>query len=371
MGKKRKIMGLAVLFAMILLPMMGGIMMSLPQGVHNEVGVNPIKTYGLSADPSVGTAAICTNIDDTDNMYGGRYKTYLITANITDSDSAQDIANVTIIFVGSSELASMQWVNTSNVWAEVAGSTYIAGTGVNTTHANDFDVTLSIEIEWAFPDTDDVDITVQVYATDGSEVNDTANVNYDIDTDLTLASTEFITKATEPGGDLMAVNTLTYSYEDSVAGKFPLAAQTDFWVTRSASTAGAVVYAAMSWESTGYVDSTGVATFAAILSKGGGEHTESFNLFAVAQAAGSAGTTLMGSTQTDTVSVEYAGVDPGEDDDIIPALDDLTTEQIIVIIVIGVVGVGVIYYLVKGSSTTKKTYRKKSMKKKRKSKRKR
>ncbi len=376
MNKKKKT-GLVVLAIMLLMPMFGGMVMT-PQADVSDVSLEPVKDFGLSANPTIGTAAICTNPDTTDNMYGGNYKTYLITANITDSDQAADIANVTIIFKGTTELVSMQWLNSTNVWAEVAGTsavTTFTGTGTNTTDANDMNITLSIQWDWTFPDTDDIDIVIQIYATDGTEVNDTANVNYEVDTDLTLASTTFFTNAAEGDGSPMTVNTLTYSYEDSAGEVFPLAAQTDFWVTRSAATTGTPVYAAESFEANAYVDATGVATWLPILSKGGGEHTETFTLLAVKQSAGSAGTTLMGATKTDTVSIEYSGVRTHDGIDLLP-ITDIPSEQVGIIAVIVIVVGGIGYFAVSKNSggrasggrrktTKRKTIKRKATKRKR------
>lgn len=334
--KKKKIFIGLLLMVLLLMPLMGNIGDS---QVKNEIStIEPINGFKIAANPSVGTAAICTNPDDTDNMYGGNYKTYLITANITDSDQASDIANVTIIFRAITEMVSMQWINTTNAWAELAGTSAITtfiGTGTNTTHANQMNITLSMQWDWTFPDTDDIDIIIQIYATDGTEVNDTANVNYEVDTDLTVASTELFVDANVQENDNLLLNTMKYSYEDSGGDNYPLAAETDFYITRTAGS-GANIYPAVSYESASYSDSTGIATWNSPRGTStGNEHTETWTILAVDNGDGASGTTLMTSTKTDTVIINSGAGGGGSVDDGLPDIISDNTGIIMVVIIGG------------------------------------
>ena len=363
-----------VLAIMLLMPMLGGMVMT-PQADVNDVGLAPVKDFGLSANPTVTNVPIVTNPDSTDNLYGGNYRTYYITANITNAVSIQDVGAITITFNSTTAIVcGVSYSNVTALWTEHATNpTYITATATNTTDANDMNITVSVTIDWLFPDTDDMWVHIAIYNATGAGITRAQSAaTYDIDTDLTVSSTTFFTNAAEADGSLMAVNTLTYSYEDSAAAIFPLAAQTDFWVTRNAATTGTPVYAAESWEANAYVDATGVATWLQILSKGGGEHVETFTLLAVKQAAGSGGTTLMGTTQTDTISIEYSGVRTDTGGAGVIPVPDIPIEQGLIIggAVVAIGGIGYIIMSRGGSRSSGRRRTSKKRKAKRKPKKK-
>jgi len=360
MDKKRKFMIGTLMLVLLAMPFALS-MLNYQSTTLESLSAEPIKTFGLSTI-TVPTSAVVTNVDDTDNLYCGGYKDYIMTVNITDDAQSSDIANVTIIFKGTTELASFQWVNTTNAWAECTGTSYIRlTTGTNTTHATEFDVTITFKLEWAFPDTDDVDIVTQVYDIDGTEVNDTANVDYDFDSDLTLASDVFFTYAEGGQNELMAVNTLTYSYEDSGGDNYPLAAETDFWVSRTARVGSPIEY----FEAASYVDGTGVATWNPILATDM-EHTDTFTLYAVSSGDGGAGTSLMDSAHTDTISIIEGS--PGAQIPRTDVPDDMFTwVQAGALLAVTVVLGGGAYYYSKGKSAPRRrTPRKKKTTKRKK-----
>lgn len=374
MGKKKKIV-LALLFLVLFVGPIALALLNTGGPVAMVDGPDdPIKRFLGAADPTVDTAAQVTNLDDSDNLYCGGYKDYIMTVDLDDADGSEDIANVTIIFKGTTEFASFQWINTSNTWAELTGASYLRlTTGTNTTHATEMNITITFKLEWACPDLDDVDIVTQVYATDGTEVNDTANVNYDFDSDLTLASSTFFTYAKVEQNSPMALNTLTYSYEDSGGDNYPLAAETDFWVSRAAVTAENVE--AGYFESASYSDSTGIANFGDIrASATGAGHDETWTLYAVTQSGGSGGTDLMGTTQTDTVEVTDSSPGPQEPEPTgpIPTIPSFLFSYegmlvaVVMLVVMGIVGY--VYY--SGASAPKRRRKRSTRRKSRKSKRK-
>jgi len=366
MDRKRKFMICGIVLVLLAMPFALS-MLNYQTTTLEGLSAEPIRNFGLSTI-TVPTSAVVTNLDDTDNLYCGGYKDYIMTVNITDDAQSSDIANVTIIFTAAAgEFASFQWLNTTNVWAELTGTDYLRlTTGTNTTDALKMDVTITFKLEWACPDTNDVDIVTSVGDIDKSIVNDTAGVTYDFDSDLTLASDVFFTYAEEGQNELMAVNTLTYSYEDSLGDNYPLAAETDFWVSRTARVGSLAAY----FEAASYVDGTGVATWNPILSTGG-EHTDTFTLYAVTQAGGSSGTTLMDSTHTDTISVIEGspGVRTPRTDDVDVEFTYVQAAALLVAVV--VLGGGAWYYSKGSKAPRKRTTRKRKPASKRKPRRKR
>jgi len=365
MDKKRKFMIGTLMMVLLAMPFALS-MLNYQTTTLESLSAEPIRNFGLSTI-TVDTSAVVTNVDDTDNLYCGGYKDYIMTVNISDDGQSSDIANCTIIFKGTTELASFQWTNVTNAWNELTGTDYIRLTsGTNTTHATEFFVTITFKLEWAFPDTDDIDIVTSVGDIDASIVNDTANVDYDFDSDLTLASDIFFTYAEEGQNELMAVNTLTYSYEDSGGDNYPLDAETDFWVSRTARVGSPIEYFAVA----SYVDGTGVATWNSILSTGG-EHTDTFTLYAVSTGDGGAGDSLMDSAHTDTVSVIEGS--PGARTPRTDVTDEAFTmvQAAALLVAVVVLGGGAWYYSKGSKAPRKRTTRKRKPASKRKPRKKR
>jgi hypothetical protein len=345
--------------------------------VGNEAMITPVRTFGLSSTPSVTSAAIVTNPTTTDNMYGGTYTTYVITGNITDDSTSLNFQNVTLNFNSSTTvLAAMRWTNATNAFAEVAGtqavSTFV-GTGTNITDANDFNFTVSISFDWTFTDVDDIYLWIQGYSNNTEFTSQSAGT-YDIDTDLSLTSSDFIVRSQVEQNTIFDVNTLTYSYEDSGGAVHPLAAQTDFYVCRDARTTSPT-YDAQYWEADTYSESTGVATWTTPITAKGSIHTETFTLFAITQ-SGTAGTSAscMGTDGTDSVNI-LDGPPPADDGGGIG--DALANPDVITVLAIGGGGIALVfvgyYYMSSNAASTgarggrkrtqRKTTRKKSMKK--------
>ena len=271
-----------------------------------DFSARPIKDFGLSASP-VNTIGDCkiTNFDDTDNLYGGAYSQYVMTLNVSDAEGSGTVANVTAEFTGAG--ASFLWLNTTTYHAttgcvtQPTGDTLltlVSSTNTTTGAGLTLNITITFEVEWAMADADGVALNVTTWDDSGASDTDSKVDYVDFDTDLTLASDVFFTYTEEGQGDLMTLNTLTYSYENSGGDNYPLAAETDFWVSRAARAGWAIEY----YEAASYAQSTGIATWTPMRATDN-EHTDTFTLYAVNQDGGGADTSLMESAHTDTINI--------------------------------------------------------------------
>jgi len=372
MGNKKKILILAIVLALFVGPLA---LTAFNAGdvVINDTIVRPSNPFTVAGavqvvDTTLALATRLTNPRTTDNMYAGNYESYIIVANVTAA-AYTDLANITVILKSAtSELISWRWVNTSASMSEVTGASYVTSTMSNATASTYCNLTISFTIDWTCPDTDDLDIRVQSYNTTGTEVNGTKDGNYDIDSDLTLTSSDFIVRSQVEQNSVFEVNTLLYSYEDSGATVFPLAAQTDFYVGRDARTTPPT-YDAQYWQADSYSESTGVATWTTDITAKGGIHTETFTLFAITQ-GGTAGSSAscMGTDGTDSVNILDGPPPAGDGGGIGDALANPDTLTLLVVGGggIGIVLIGYYYYTGKtaasggGSRPRKNTTKKKS-----------
>ena len=330
-----------------------------------DFSARPIKDFGLSADP-VNNIADCviTNMDDTDNLYGGAYRAYIMTLNVSDAEGSGTVANVTATF---GSVASFLWKNTTTYHATTGcitqplGSTLltlVSSTNTTTGAGLTLNITITFEVEWAMTDADGVDLVVLTYDDLAASDTDTKSAYVDFDTDLTLASDVFFTYTEEQQGDIMTLNTLTYSYENSGGDNYPLAAETDFWVSRAARAGWAIEY----YEAASYAEATGIASWTPMRATDN-EHTDTFTLYAVNQAGGSADTSLMEAAHTDTIDiVEGNPVQTPRPTGVVP--DDIfaTPEGAMAVGVIVVVIVGGGYFYSTRSGGAKTTRRKKPTK---------
>ena len=108
---------------------------------------NPIRDFMIAASPTVDTTnSQVTNLDDTDNLYGGGYKTYILVANCSDTDGGTTITKITVAF---GSYFSFEWLNTSIVTELTGASKVRLGTYSNVTAGNDVDLTINFKVEWA------------------------------------------------------------------------------------------------------------------------------------------------------------------------------------------------------------------------------
>lgn len=353
---------LGVLLLLILAPMAG---MMLPKFApdNDTFYAKPTGGFQYAADP-VNTIAdsVITNMDDTDNLYGGAYRQYVLTLNVSDADGANTLANVTATF---GSVASFLWLNTTayhgttGCITQPLGSsllTLVSSTNTTTASGNTLNITITFEVEWAMTDADNIALAVLTYSTDGGTDTDTKAAYVDFDTDVVLSSSDFVsTHSVGTSGAITFSSSVVVSYEDSGGDNYPLAAETDFWATRTPATGSDD-----DWESTGYSDVTGIVTFDAITA-GHIAQLETYTFDAYTQ--GSTTTTLMGSTHTDTVDVSNSGGGGGDDD---PVIGGFTPQQMLIGVFL-VIGGYLVYsiFLSGGKSKARGRSKSKSKKKRR------
>jgi hypothetical protein len=300
---KRKTIVLGLVLLLVIMPMVG-VMMAPPveTSILNNTPFSPIKDYGISADPTIKAVPVITNADDTDNLYGGNYKAYTITVSITQAVGVAGIGEVIVTFNTTTDIiCGMQYDNVTHAWTEYATNpTYITGTGTNITDANDFNATLTVYIDWTFPDTDNVYLWVKVWnATGTGSVTDQSTGTYDIDTELTMTPVSFIGLISTSVNDPIAIASTTISYADSGGDNYPLGAQTDFLLVRTPATGGTD-----SWSEVSYSDSTGIATWATVTA-GYIAQKETFTMYAYKQ--GTTTTNLFYTSFTDSLELTNSG----------------------------------------------------------------
>ena len=257
----KKVIVLGIIFLMVFVSF-AGLMLAPPNTLQaNNNPFSPNRTYEIAADPSVSNAPIVTNPRTTNNLYGGTYETYYITANITNAVSIADVGEIEITLNSSSTvLAGVQYDNTTATWSEVStgASTWVA-TATNTTDTNDMNITVTFTIDWTFPDTDGAYICMYIHnATGTGTVFSQSAGTYDIDTDVSMTPTSFISLISTHVSDTFTPVDVTFSYESSGGTVHPLAAQSDIYMTRTPASG-----LTDSWNPT-YTEGTGVASWAVI-----------------------------------------------------------------------------------------------------------
>lgn len=261
---KRKIkiiIGAIVLILALMTPAFILMSISTPEQIIQNINPNmPVKDFNAAANCAVDTTNTkVTNVDDTDNLYGGQYKTYTLVANTSYTGGGLKIANITVEFViAGTTYFSFKYLNSTNVVSEVTGATYVElGTYSNKTSGNYCNITINFKVEWAMSDTDNIDVNVTVWnATNSTE--STKDANYDFDTDVVSSVTNMISATSVEAGKLITFTDTVLSYEDSSAGDFPLAAESDVYFVRTPATGSTD-----SWNPT-YTQSTGVVSLSAL-----------------------------------------------------------------------------------------------------------
>jgi len=302
MIKKKQKIFLGIMLLLLISPM-AGLMMA--NSFDDGVGVldTPLelnKSYASSADCVItaGDSGV-TNADDTDNLYGGAYRAYTVTANCSYGTRGADIDNITVSFYkGAIEYFSFVYDNDTETATEDVGASFVTiGTVSNVTTGIYANITIAFEVEWAMTDVDDVDLNITAW----NGVNSTStqkNADYDFDTDLVMTPTSFISLVSTKVNDPIAIATTTISYEDSGGDNYPLDAETDFVLTRTPATG------ADSWNPSSYTDGTGVAVWITVTA-GYIAQQETFTMTAYTQ--GTTTTNLYGTTYTDSVSLTNSG----------------------------------------------------------------
>jgi hypothetical protein len=349
----------------------------------------PVNQYGVAAAATSTALGEGTNnvtntrgtLGSAQYMLAGAYETYYLVLNVSDADDAIEILNVTAEFVVSAALGTSKFgflaVTTGVTVAVTELSTgasnvrLIAGS-TNVTTATTQNITIPFKLEWALGSVTDLDINVTVYeAAASSEL--TKNTNIDVIGTLDLSDTTMFTLAEYKTGEAFGTIGLTYHYT-GLTTIYPLAAETDFYVSMAAVTAEGI--GARAWVSTAYAEGTGIASFNDIIAPESNTiQTLTFTEYAVVQAGGYTGTDLVSGTHTDTVIINPSANTDGrttrDDDGISSPFNSFEGFVLIGMASIIVIGGGV-YITRKGSSTstrrrsTRKRTTKKSNKRRRK-----
>ena len=345
-----------------------------------ETPINPVKEFGLSADPAVTAVGLTTNNITgltTDDLFAGAYATYTVVANVSDADGWKDIDNVTIKFEKAQVVQwSFLYTNSTNTTAEQTNPTYVTLGTTSVAHGtNTINVTAAFTVNWAAAEIDDVDLNVSVHnATVLYSASVLANINLDIQTELTCSDATLFTYNEYLNGEHYGTMALTYHYTGFTT-TYPKAAGTDFWITRAAITAETV--GARSWESASYSDTTGIAIWNQVIAPEVNDVvTETMTIFAVTQGGGSSGTSIMNTGTSDTVIVNPNAPLPEDRetrvDGIVIEGPFNSFEGFVLVGVAAVVVFGGAYYMSNMKTTAKRKPRKRKRKTtKRKTKRKR
>ena len=377
MENKKKIFCFVVLFAL----MFGGMGFA-SFTAPTDAAIEPIRPGGnflVAADPAVDAVSnTANNISGltADDLFATLTQ-YTFVANVSDADGYVDIDNVTITFCKAAvDYFSVLYVVSTGVFTEASGATYFrigSATNISAGAGTAIDLTIPFHIEWAMLEIDDIDVNVSVSnATVLNSASVLANINVDMQTQLTCSDADLFVYPEYLTGSPFGGMELTYHYTGFTT-TYPLAAETDFWVSRAAVTSEGV--GARAWDSTGYDDSTGVAQFDDIIAPDVNEETTfTFTLYAVNQAGGSADTSLMAVSTTDTVVVgPNAPYYPPDDDSPFISPDIFGTPEGVMLIggVVVVFGAGTYYFYGRNKTTPTRRRSKRRTPAKKKTKRKR
>ena len=149
----------------------------------------------MGATPENDQAPVCTNLDDTDNLYA-RYRIYNFSVSVTDADGAEDIdyveLNSTYLF---ESYWAVRYTESDNSFSETDGASYIELTGsVYSKVGNNLDIWFGIKIEWAHPDVSNYDLEQYVVDDAGhSDADQYTEINYDYETRLDYTSNPVVT----------------------------------------------------------------------------------------------------------------------------------------------------------------------------------
>lgn len=302
---KRKNIVLGIILLLVMMPVAGMLLAPTLQDnvlLPNE-SFSPKKDFGISADCAVDTTntkITTATIDDTDNLYGGLYKTYTLVVNTSYAGGGSAIDNITALFwKDSTSYFSFKYLNSTGVVSEVLGPTYVElGAYSNVTSGNYVNLTINFKVEWAMPTVSDVDLNITVW----NAVNSTTSkkdANYDFISTLTMTPTSFINLLSTKTGDTIPIADTTIVYQDSGGDNYPLEAQLDLYLTRVPASGGV-----NSWSPSSYTEGTGVAVWADVTA-GSIAQRETFTISAYPD-----GTTtgdLFDTTYTDSLELTNAG----------------------------------------------------------------
>ena len=368
MKRKKKVICLLLLVLMVSgMAFMGTTMLSTntePATIDEPIGGFEIAAAATSDALGVAT----NNITNANGVAGalycfaGAYEAYTLVVNASDADGYTEIMNITVEFVlGATAYGGFYYDSVTGVMTELAASATNVRIGAysNISATNDVDLTVSFHFEWAMQTRANMDINITVMeAAASTEL--TKDTNIDIVATLTLSDATFFTYSEYSQNEAYGTCNLKYHYTGYTT-IYPSTTETDFWVTRAAVPSEQV--AERSWENGAY--SSGIATWTTIIAASTGSgHTETFTLFAVSDGDGASGTTLMATTNTDTVIVQSSPIigDRTTRDEVIPVGFDVSSEGAMVMIAVATVFI-IGAYMMYGRNTTVTRKRRRTTKK--------
>ena len=209
-------------------------------GAHGITAFTPTASNEVVWQNSVpvnDATPTCTNLDDTDNLYG-RYKLYEFSVSTTDADGYADINYIELRLYdyGTTTLRwTVRYTESTNAFTEESGASYIELTGSTyNKDGSNLDVTFKLYIEWAHGDWTDDDL--YQYVIDGSSITDTDSYdsNYDYETRL-----DFLAYSLDDGDG--TPDRGTYYEDDSITASgtviyfgsgdnYPASGEVDVWV---------------------------------------------------------------------------------------------------------------------------------------------
>lgn len=253
-----------------------------------------LRTWTTNTAPTNDIAPACTNLDDTDYLYG-RYKLYTFTTSAQDTDGYGDLDYVDLSCIDGA--GAVQWTirydEDTDSFSETAGASYIAldGTSAATRSGANCDGSIKVYIELGHPDVSDYDLK-QVVADEHSatDTDSYTALNYNYETRVDVSSYDIADAG--PGtargnidGSLTASGTAIY-YGSALN---PPSAEFDVWVSCADVTGSP-------WSDLTLTAGAFSATVAADDAIG----QDTYTLSIVAEAAGSGGTNQLHAAHTDT-----------------------------------------------------------------------
>jgi hypothetical protein len=257
-----------------------------------------LHTWDNSAPQNIGTPSV-SNIDDGTFMYAN-YRQYQISTKVSDLDGYSDIKYMDLTLT-SDDRATEYWTvrfdEDTNVFSEQSDpSNYIVLDGSSSSASkvgNNISLTFYVTINWNHPDVVNTDAKCVVTDANPSSSTDYFEVNWDIETRLSLSSGPTLDDGSgtmnrgDVDGSLTANGTVTY-----LGSSFhPSSSIIDVWVSESEYGSSPGPWQATNYESTG-------GTFSATVYADDVVGLDTFTFIAVAEGTGAGGANLFGSSQT-------------------------------------------------------------------------
>jgi len=201
-----------------------------------------VVDYTPNYAPVNDQTPVCTNLDDTDNLYA-RYKVYEISVSVTDANGYDDINYIELRFdIGftADPVWEIRYTESTNIFTEEEGATYITESSSTYSKSGiNIDLTIKLYIEWQHPDVTNYDFQQYVVDDFASWDLDTySSIDYDVETRLDWSVAPAVTDddaETVDRGDWDESFTMqgTLEYYGSVSSIAPPNDAVDVWISAS------------------------------------------------------------------------------------------------------------------------------------------